>query len=58
MKVIDTETDSIHKVREIKFDEGIVIMESKRYGCTRQDLDKVILIKEQHDPDILDLDEV
>ncbi len=55
MKALDLETKSIHKVKCIDFDDYTVVMESKEYGCTRQSLDKIIFIKEDADPKILDI---
>lgn len=55
MKAIDLETESAHKVVSIDFENQIVHLESSEYGRTRQDVGKVILIREESDPKILDL---
>jgi len=58
MKAIDSETESAHKVISIDFEKQIVHLESSEYGHTRQDIDKVILIREKEDPKILNLNKI
>ena len=55
MKAIDFETESVHEVVSIDFENQIVHLESSEYGRTRQDVEKVILIREEYDPKILSL---
>lgn len=55
MRALDIETKSAHKVISIDFEGQIVCLESSEYGRTRQDVGKVILIREESDPKILDL---
>lgn len=43
MKATDLETNSLHKVVSIDYDNNIVILQSKEYGRTRQTIDKVRL---------------
>lgn len=52
MKAIDLETGSVHRVVSIDFENQIVRLESSEYGRTRQDIEKVILIREKYDPKI------
>lgn len=58
MKAIDIETKSVHKVISINFESQTIILESSEYGCTRQDVDKVVLIREKRDPEILNPDKI
>ncbi len=58
MKAIDIETKSVHKVISIDFEDHIAHLESSEFGCTRQDLDKMILIWENGDPKILNLNKI
>jgi hypothetical protein len=53
MKAIDIETKSVHKVISIDFESQTIILESSKYGRTRQDVGKVVLIREKRDPEIL-----
>lgn len=53
MKAIDIETKSVHWVISIDFESQIIILESSEYGRTRQDVGKVVLIREKRDPEIL-----
>ena len=58
MKAIDIETKSVRKVMSIDFEDQIVCLESSEYGRTRQDIDKVILIREKEDPEIVNLNKI
>jgi len=58
MIAIDLETKSAHKVISIDFENQIVHLESSEYGRTRQDIDKVILIREKEDPEIVNLNKI
>lgn len=53
MKAIDIETKSVHKVISIDFESQTILLESSEYGRTRQDVGKVVLIREKRDPEIL-----
>jgi hypothetical protein len=53
MKAIDIETKSVHKVISIDFESQTIILESSKYERTRQDVGKVVLIREKRDPEIL-----
>ena len=58
MKAIDLETESVHEVVSIDFENQIVHLNSSEYGCTRQDVGKVILIRDEYDPKILNLNKI
>lgn len=58
MKAIDIETKSVHKVISIDFESQTIHFESSEYGRTRQDIDKVILIRKKEDPEIVKLDKI
>lgn len=47
MKVIDLETNSIHNVVSIDYDNNEIIMESKDYGRTRNTIDKVRILHDK-----------
>lgn len=47
LKAYDIETKSIHNVIKIDYDDNLIVMESKEYGRTRTDLDKVKLFFEE-----------
>lgn len=51
MKVLDLETKSYHDLVSIDYDNNIVVMESPKYGRTRNTIDKVRLIHDHKEDD-------
>ena len=49
MKAIDLETNTLHNVVSIDYDSNTVVMESERYGRTRNTLDKVRLLMDKNE---------